>query len=85
MPAEKKAGYLARDMATTPYLWDAVMISYHFAAHRPMLIEFLDALGIPHKNGHYESGESAPPPAAEADSAALIARCALAPISHCIR
>ncbi len=66
LPPEKKAGYLARDMATMPYLWDAVMISYHFAAHRPMLTDFLNALGIPNKDGHYESAESLTPPATEA-------------------
>lgn len=66
LPAEKKAGYLARDMATMPYLWDAVMISYHFAAHRQMLTDFLNALGIPNDNGHYEAGENAQPPAADA-------------------
>ncbi len=71
LPAEKKAGYLARDMATTPYLWDAVMISYHFAAHRQMLTEFLNALGIPNDNGHYESGDSLPPPSAEALESAV--------------
>jgi hypothetical protein len=66
LPAEKKAGYLARDMAMLPYLWDAVMISYHFAAHRQMLTDFLDALGIPNDNGHYESSEAAiTPPTAE--------------------
>ena len=67
LPAEKKAGYLARDMATTPYLWDAAMISYHFAAHRPMLTDFLNALGIPNKDGHYESSDKdVHPPTAEA-------------------
>jgi hypothetical protein len=66
LSAEKKAGYLARDMATMPYLWDAVMISYHFAAHQQMLTDFLNTLGIPNENGHYESGESVQPPTAEA-------------------
>lgn len=65
LPAEKKAGYLARDMATMPYLWDAVMISYHFAAHRQMLTDFLNALGIPNDNGHYESGDNVQLPGAE--------------------
>ncbi len=64
---EKKAGYLARDMGSMPYLWDAVMVSYHFASHRQMLIDFLNALGIPNKDGHYESGENElPPPATDA-------------------
>ena len=67
LSAEKKAGYLARDMATMPYLWDAVMVSYHFAAHQQMLTDFLNALGIPNKNGHYDAGENElTPPATEA-------------------
>ncbi len=71
LPAEKKAGYLARDMATMPYLWDAVMISYHFAAHRQMLTDFLNALGIPNENGHYEASDNVQPPTAEALDAAV--------------
>jgi hypothetical protein len=66
LTAEKKAGYLARDMATMPYLWDAVMISYHFAAHQQMLTDFLDAIGIPNDRGHYEAGDKVSPPTAEA-------------------
>jgi hypothetical protein len=69
---EKKAGYLARDMATMPYLWDAVMVSYHFAAHRQMLTDFLNALGIPNDDGHYDAGENElQPPSAEAAEAAV--------------
>ena len=66
LTAEKKAGYLARDMATMPYLWDAVMISYHFSAHQSMLTDFLNALGIPNDKGHYESGDKVSAPTAEA-------------------
>lgn len=66
LPTEKKAGYLARDMASMPYLWDAVMISYHFASHRQMLTDFLNALGIPNDGGHYEAGENVQPPTVEA-------------------
>ena len=64
LSAEKKAGYLARDMATMPYLWDAVMVSYHFAAHQQMLTDFLNALGIPNKSGHYDAGENELTPSA---------------------
>jgi hypothetical protein len=71
LPAEKKAGYLARDMATLPYLWDAVMISYHFAHHRQMLTDFLNALGIPNENGHYEAGDNIQPPSAETVESAV--------------
>jgi hypothetical protein len=66
LSTDKKASYVARDMGTAPYLWEAAMISYHFSAHRPMLVDFLNALGIPNDNGHYESGAEVQPPSAEA-------------------
>jgi hypothetical protein len=65
LPPEKKAAYLSRDMALNAYLWDAVMISYQFSAHRQMLVDFLDAIGIPHKDGHYEGADKLQPPTAE--------------------
>lgn len=65
LPNEKKAAYVARDMATAPYLWEAAMISYHFSKHRPMLVDFLNALGIANDNGHYENEANTTPPTAE--------------------
>lgn len=65
LPAAKKAQYLTRDMAHNQYLWDAVMIAYQFAHHRPMLSAFLTAVGIPNDNGHYESDANPQPPAEE--------------------
>lgn len=71
LPAAKKAAYLVRDMAHVPYLWDAVMISYHFAHHRQMLADFLNAVGIPNENGHYEAAAEIQPPTQEAADAAV--------------
>lgn len=65
LPVEKKAQYLSRDMGASPYLWDAAMIAYQFAHHRPMLKDFLDALGIANQEGHYESDQQPPTPTAE--------------------
>lgn len=66
LPVAKKAAYLSRDMAANPYLWDAAMISYQFAHHRPMLSDFLNAVGIANKDGHYESDQQPQQPSAEA-------------------
>lgn len=57
LPTPRKAAYLAQDTAINPFLFDSVMLSYHFAAQRPMLIDYLNALGIAHDNGHYETRE----------------------------
>lgn len=65
LPVDKKASYVARDMGTAPYLWEAAMISYHFAQHRPMLVDFLNALGIANENGHYETEKNSTPPSSE--------------------
>jgi hypothetical protein len=66
LPPEKKAAYLAQEMAMNPEIWDAVMVSYHLTAHRPMLAEFLDALGIKNKDGHLETAEGVQPPSSDA-------------------
>ena len=65
LPFEKKAAYLSREMAANPHLWDAAMTAYHFAGHRSMLMDFLDAVGIAHENGHYETSGSTEPPSAK--------------------
>jgi len=52
-------------MATNGYLWDAALSAYHFAGHRSMLIDFLNAVGIAHENGYYETVGSAKPPTPE--------------------
>ena len=51
LPPEKKAKYLA----TLPNVSDAIaaraLVNYHLARQRPMMVAFLDLLGIPHENG----------------------------------
>jgi hypothetical protein len=66
LPVDRKAAHLSREMVANPQLWEAAMTAYHFAGHRSMLVDFLDALGIAHKEGHYEMGASPDPPAADA-------------------
>ena len=65
LPPERKAAYLARDMAANTYLWDAALSAYHFAGHRSMLADFLNAAGIANENGLYETVGSAKPPTSE--------------------
>ena len=65
LPPERKAAYLAQDAAPNPLLFDSVMLAYHFAGQRQMLVDFLDALGIPHKDGHYETSEASAAPSEE--------------------
>lgn len=62
---DRKVAYLARDLATNAYLWDAALSAYHFAGHRSMLTDFLNAVGVAHEHGHYETVGSAKPPSPE--------------------
>jgi hypothetical protein len=51
LPVEKKTRYLV----TLPNVSDTVaaraLVNYHLALHRPMMGEFLDALGVAHEEG----------------------------------
>jgi len=71
LPNDRKAAYLSREMAANPFLWEAAMTAYHFAGHRSMLTDFLDALGIKHENGRYETSSSAEAPSSEKLEAAV--------------
>jgi len=71
LPVEKKASYLAQEMAMNPEIWDAVMVSYHLTSHRPMLTEFLDALGIRNNDGYLETAEGVQPPSSDALEGAI--------------
>jgi hypothetical protein len=45
----------------------SLLVALHLGARRPLLVAFLDALGLPHDNGVLtEEADQAPPPAAEA-------------------
>jgi hypothetical protein len=65
LPPDRKATYLEREMATNAYLWDTALSAYHFAGHRSMLSDFLNAVGIANENGHYETVVPAKPPIPE--------------------
>lgn len=65
LPQDRKAAYLSREMAANPFLWEAAMTAYHFAGHRSMLTDFLDAVGIKHEEGRYDTPKDMEPPSAE--------------------
>jgi hypothetical protein len=65
LPVEKKAAYLSREMLANQQLWEAAMTAYHFAGHRSMLVDFVEGVGIPHENGHYELPDAAEAPSPE--------------------
>jgi hypothetical protein len=50
LPVEKRTNYLA-NLPITSDLASQLLVSYHFAHHRPMMSAFLDALKVPNQDG----------------------------------
>ncbi len=67
LPAEKIAARLVR---MAPDLPETLLFQYLFYLHmserRPVMVEFLDAVGVPHEDGVLDLPDDAEPPAAEA-------------------
>lgn len=61
LPLERKAKYLAALPAISDTIAARALVSYHLEAQRPMMAEFLDALGIAHEDGLI-SDETVPKP-----------------------
>jgi hypothetical protein len=61
LPVERRAKLLAQQGDVSDAVATRALISYHFAARRPLMAAFLDALGIPHDDGIINE-ESVPPP-----------------------
>jgi len=51
LPVEKKAKHLAHYVGMPDVLAARLLVSYHLGHQRPMMVAFLDALGIVHDNG----------------------------------
>jgi hypothetical protein len=51
LPLDRKAKYLATFPAISDTIAARALVSYHLEHQRPMMAEFLDALGITHENG----------------------------------
>jgi uncharacterized iron-regulated membrane protein len=65
LPVQKKAKYLAGLAQMSDLLAARLLVSYHLQHQRPMMVTFLDELGIPHDNGVIsDESPAAPDPAA---------------------
>jgi hypothetical protein len=64
LPLERKAKYLASYPGISDSIAARALVAYHLEHQRPMMGEFLDALGIAHENGLI-SEESVDKPDAE--------------------
>lgn len=68
LPVEKRAQYLAK-VRPGDSLASSLLLALHLQERRPMLVAFLDALGVAHENGLIAE-EQEPEPPAEAKLAA---------------
>jgi len=64
LPLEKRAQYLAT-MALPADVVSQLIVAYHFAFQRPMMADFLDALGIANDQGMIAEGLDVQPPGPE--------------------
>src|SRR5437588_10516332 len=69
---ERKARHLASLASLPDALAARALVTYHLAERRPMMGEFLDALGIAHENRLIQHEPPAPAPATLAAAAASI-------------
>jgi hypothetical protein len=51
LPVDKRAAYLAKIGSPTDNLASSLLLALHLEQRRPILGAFLDALGVPHKDG----------------------------------
>lgn len=84
LPIERRAKQLAQIAEVSDALATRALIAYHFAAQRPLMATFLDALGIAHEDGLI-TAEDVPPPDRERLSAAAAALHAAHPAEDATR
>ena len=51
LPIERRARHLANVADVSEAIAGRALVAYHFTAERPMMIAFLDALGLAHEDG----------------------------------
>jgi hypothetical protein len=71
---DRKARHLATLGMMPEQIAARALIVYHLAEQRPMMVAFLDALGIAHENGLIQDDEAKPDSAKIAPAAAQIAQ-----------
>jgi len=69
LPLEKRAKYLAQITDLSESIATHALIAYHFAAQRPLMGAFLDAVGIPHEDGLISAEEVEAPDRAKLEAA----------------
>ncbi len=62
LPLETRARYLAATPDLSGGLILQALVSFHMECQRPMMVAFLDALGMPHEDGIIADEMTAPPP-----------------------
>jgi len=72
LPLERKSRLLARNVQVSDAVAARLLVSYHLAHQRPMMKEFLDALGLPHEEGLLSDDVKAPEREALLGAARLI-------------
>lgn len=70
LPVERRAKQLAQMPDPSDTIVTRALIAHHLASGRPMMKEFLDALGLAHEDGLITDDEVAPPDHARLASAA---------------
>ena len=61
MPIEKRTRHLVSLPAVSEIVAARLLVSYHLAHQRPMMAQFLDALGITHEDGLIADEDLTPP------------------------
>lgn len=61
LSTEQRARHLARIMDVSDSLAGRALVAYHFDIERPLMVAFLDALGVAHEEGLI-TAETLPPP-----------------------
>lgn len=72
LDVDRKAKHLASIVNLPETLAARALVGYHLAEQRPMMVAFLDALGIKHDNGLIQEDNVMPDPAKLAPAAAKI-------------
>jgi hypothetical protein len=81
LPVAKKAKYLAGLPAVSDAVAARALVRYHLERQRPMMVTFLDALGIAHENGLITE-ETVPKPDRDRLKAAVASLASSYPAEH---
>ena len=66
LPIEKRVAHLVRAVKLGDSLTSTLLLAFHLEHRRPLLVAFLEALGIPHQDGIIAEDHDLQPPEPEA-------------------